>query len=116
MLPERGQPARRRAMGTSYEATLREFADGKRLGRLAKAVRDPSHALCDACGSTLPRMLFGLRDGNSGRYYFVGQNCLGGLLSNGLVARARYRQSAQTAYKLEMETRQEADRKKDVAA
>src|SRR3989454_8726947 len=99
----------------SYEQTLREFAEGKRLGRLAKAVRDPLAALCDACGSALPRTLFGLRDGNSGRYYFVGQSCLGWLLANRLVARARYRQSAETAYKLEMETRRVADQT-DVAA
>ena len=71
-------------MERCYEQTLREFAEGKRLGRLAKAVRDPSDAACDACGSTLPRTLLGLRDGNSGRYYFVGQNCLGWLLANGL--------------------------------
>lgn len=36
---------------TYYEERLRAFADGKRLGRLAKAVRDPVDGVCDACGS-----------------------------------------------------------------
>ncbi len=88
-----------------YEERLRAFADGKRLGRLAKAVRDPENGVCDACGSTLPRTLFGLRDTVSDRHYFVGQNCLSWLLEMGLVARARYRQSAEVAYRREMEMR-----------
>ncbi len=90
---------------TYYEERLRAFADGKRLGRLAKAVRDPEDGVCDACGSTLPRNLFGLRDTVSDRHYFVGQNCLSWLLETGLVARARYRQSAEVAYRREMEMR-----------
>ncbi len=90
---------------TYYEERLRVFADGKRLGRLAKAVRDPEGGVCDACGSSLPRTLFGLRDTVSDRHYFVGQNCLSWLLEVGLVARARYRQSAEVAYRREMEMR-----------
>ncbi len=90
---------------TYYEERLRAFADGKRLGRLAKAVRDPEDGACDACGSTLPRTLFGLRDTVSGRHYFVGQSCLSWLLETGLVARARYRHSAEVAYRREMEMR-----------
>jgi len=88
-----------------YEERLRAFAEGKRLGRLAKAVRDPEDGVCDACGSTLPRTLFGLRDTVNDRHYFVGQNCLSWLLETGLVARARYRQSAEVAYRREMELR-----------
>ncbi len=91
---------------TYYEERLRDFAEGKRLGRLAKAVRDPEDGVCDACGSTLPRTLFGLRDTVSDRHYFVGQNCLAWLLETGLVARARYRHSAEVAYRREMEMRQ----------
>ncbi len=87
---------------TNYEERLRAFADGKRLGRLAKAVRDPEDGVCDACGSTLPRTLFGLRDTVSDRHYFVGQNCLAWLLETGLVARARYRHNAEVAYRREM--------------
>ncbi len=90
---------------TYYEERLRAFAEGKRLGRLAKAVRDPEDGVCDACGSTLPRTLFGLRDTGSDRHYFVGQNCLAWLLETGLVARARYRHSAEVAYRREMEMR-----------
>ncbi len=90
---------------TYYEERLRAFADGKRLGRLAKAVRDPEDGVCDACGSTLPRTLFGLRDTVSDRHYFVGQNCLAWLLETGLVAKARYRHSAEVAYRGEMEMR-----------
>jgi len=90
---------------TYYEERLRAFADGKRLGRLAKAVRDPEDGACDACGSTLPRTLFGLRDTVSDRHYFVGQNCLSWLLETGLVARARYRHSAEVTYRREMEMR-----------
>ena len=90
---------------TYYEERLQEFAAGKRLGRLAKAVRDPEDGVCDACGSTLPRTLFGLRDTVSDRHYFVGQNCLAWLLETGLVARARYRHSAEVAYRREMEMR-----------
>ncbi len=90
---------------TYYEERLQAFAEGKRLGRLAKAVRDPADGVCDACGSTLPRTLFGLRDTVSDRHYFVGQNCLAWLLETGLVARARYRHSAEVAYRREMEMR-----------
>ncbi len=90
---------------TYYEERLRAFADGKRLGRLAKAVRDPEDGVCDACSSTLPRTLFGLRDTVGDRHYFVGQNCLAWLLETGLVARARYRHSAEVAYRREMEMR-----------
>ncbi len=90
---------------TYYEERLRAFAEGKRLGRLAKAVRDPEDGVCDACGSALPRTLFGLRDTVSDRHYFVGQSCLSWLLETGLVARARYRHSAEVAYRREMEMR-----------
>ncbi len=90
---------------TYYEERLRAFAEGKRLGRLSKAVRDPEDGVCDACGSTLPRILFGLRDTVNDRHYFVGQSCLAWLLEAGLVARARYRHSAEVAYRREMEMR-----------
>jgi len=88
-----------------YEERLRAFVEGKRLARLTRVVRDRPGAACDACGSTLPRTLFGLKDVSTGRYFFVGQNCLSWLMGRGSVARARYRQSAITAYELEMKTR-----------
>src|SRR6266542_6711999 len=90
-----------------YEAALDQFARGKRLARLAKFVHARSDDRCDACGSTLPRLLFGLKDARTERCYFVGQNCLNWLLEAGLVARARFRQSAETAYEREMKLRRD---------
>ena len=92
-----------------YEAALEQFARGKRLARLAKFVRTRSEDCCDACGSTLPRLLFGLKDARTERCYFVGQNCLSWLLEAGLVARARFRQSSETAYEREMKLRRDAE-------
>jgi hypothetical protein len=92
-----------------YEAALERFAHGKRLARLARFVHARSDDRCDACGSTLPRRLFGLKDAQTGRCYFVGENCLRGLLEAGLVARARYRQHAEVAYELEKELRCEGE-------
>lgn len=90
-------------MGNDYESRLIAFAEGKRLARLSKVVKE--RGVCDACGSTLPRALFGLRETVSGRHYFLGQNCLAWLLERRLVARARYRESAEVAYRREMELR-----------
>src|SRR5207245_9684762 len=59
-----------------YEERLSAFVEGKRLARLTRVVRDRPGAFCDACGSSLPRTLFGLKEVSSGRYFFVGQNCL----------------------------------------
>jgi hypothetical protein len=90
-----------------YEAALEQFARGKRLARLAKYVRAGSNDHCDACGSTLPRLLFGLKDPQTERCYFVGQNCLSWLLEAGLIARARFRQSSEIAYEREMKIRRD---------
>src|SRR5438132_7904492 len=90
-----------------YEAALEQFTRDKRLARLAKFVRARPGDRCDACGSTLPRLLFGLIDAQTERCYFVGQNCLSWLLEARLVARARFRQSSETAYEREMELRRD---------
>ncbi len=90
-----------------YEAALGQFARGKRLARLAKYVRARSDDRCDACGSTLPRLLFGLKDAQTERCYFVGQNCLNWLLESGLIAHARFRQTSETAYEREMKLRRD---------
>jgi len=92
-------------MDDCYETKLRGFAEGKRLGRLTNTVPCSRDDRCDACGSTQPRTLLGLKDSVNGQYYFVGQNCLAWLMENGMVARARYRDSAVRAYKREMELR-----------
>jgi hypothetical protein len=90
-----------------YEATLQRFASDKRLARLARCVRARAGDRCDACGSTLPRLLFGLKDARTERCYFVGQNCLKWLLEAGLVARARFRQTSETAFEREMKLRRD---------
>jgi hypothetical protein len=90
-------------MRNAYETRLIAFAEGKHLARLSRVVKE--RGVCDACGSTLPRVLFGLRETVSGRHYFLGQNCLAWLLERRLVARARYRESAEVAYRREMELR-----------
>jgi hypothetical protein len=90
-----------------YEAALVQFARGKRLARLAKFVRARLDDRCDACASTLPRLLFGLKDFQTERCYFVGQNCLTWLLEARLVARARFRESCEIAYEREMKLRRE---------
>src|SRR2546425_1580949 len=92
-----------------YEAALEQFARGKKLARLAKFVRVRPGDHCDACGSTLPRLLFGLKDAQSERCYFVGQNCLNWLLEARLVARARFRHSSEIAYEREMKLRREEE-------
>ena len=72
-----------------YEKKLNEFARGKRLSRLMRPVRDRADASCDACGSTQPRMLYGLKgksaDEDSDRYYFVGDTCLKELVRRGAI-------------------------------
>jgi hypothetical protein len=42
-------------------------------------VRNPRDSTCDACGSALPNNLWGLRDMEGKRDYFVGGNCLAAL-------------------------------------
>src|SRR3989442_12914523 len=90
-----------------YETALQEFARDKRLARLARFVRARRDDHCDACGSTLPRLLFGLKDAQTERCYFVGQNCLNWLLESGLIARARFRQTSEIAYEREMKLRRD---------
>jgi hypothetical protein len=94
---------------SGYESGLEEFARGKRLARLAKFVRARPGDHCDACGSTLPRLLFGVKDAQTERCYFVGQNCLNWLLEAELVARARFRHSSEIAYEREMKLRREEE-------
>ena len=94
---------------SGYETALQEFARDKRLARLARFVRARPDDHCDACGSTLPRLLFGLKDAKTERCYFVGQNCLNWLLEAGRVARARFRHSSEIAYEREMKLRREEE-------
>lgn len=89
----------------TYEQRLDEFAEGKRLVGLSKPVRDRADAKCDACGSIQPRTLYGQRDEDSGRYYFVGHNCLKELVKRGAILRRFGRESGPAAYARERDLR-----------
>jgi hypothetical protein len=52
------------------------FARDKRLRRFRGMLRAPRDTYCDACGSSMPNHLFGLRDMDTKRDYFVGANCM----------------------------------------
>ncbi len=90
-----------------YEEKLNEFARGKKLLRLSRPVRDRADAYCDACGSTQPRTLYGVKDTASQRYYFVGDTCLKELAKRGYVLRRYGRESSKEAYQEEAQRRGE---------
>ena len=81
-----------------YEAKLAAFAEGKRLRRLRGNVRNPKDSTCDACGSALPNLLWGLRDMADQRDYFVGSNCLAGLARMLVIERPIVRANVGLAY------------------
>ena len=90
---------------STYKQRLNEFADGKRLVRLSRPLRDRADASCDACGSTRPRILYGLKDGQSERCYFVGDTCLKELVARGIVLRRFGQQSGREEFEREMQRR-----------
>lgn len=90
---------------SNYEQRLDEFAEGKRLVRLSKPIRDRADAKCDACGSIQPRTLYGQKDEETGRYYFVGDNCLKELVKRGAILRRFGRESGPAAYASEQDLR-----------
>ena len=96
----------------TYEQKLTLFAEGKRLLRLPRPVRDRADAFCDACGSTQPRTLYPLKELDSGRHYFVGDSCLKELMKLSVIPRRYGRESGQGAYETEMQLR--AQEPKDV--
>ncbi len=83
----------------SYHQRLTEFSEKKRLQRLPDSLRDPSNPFCDACGSTLPRTLYVVKDLETARSYFLGDNCLNELMKRGAVSRRFARESGEEAYK-----------------
>lgn len=85
-----------------YEARLSEFAKGKQLLRLRRPIRDRADAMCDACGSTQPSMLYALKDLVSERHVFVGATCLTELSKRGAVMRRYGKESGPAAYDQEM--------------
>ena len=88
-----------------YQQRLNEFAQGKRLIRLSRPVRDRADCFCDACGSPQPRILYALKRELGDCYYFVGQRCLRELTQRGIVLRAFSRESGNSAFREEMRRR-----------
>ena len=89
----------------TYEERIAAFAQGKRLLRMPRPIRNRADAFCDACGSTRPTNLCALKDLESGRYYFAGTTCLKELVSKGVIVRRFGKESGQTAYEKEMRMR-----------
>ena len=81
-----------------YEEQLTEFAEGKRLRRFRGMVRNPKDPYCDACGSVLPSFLWGLKDMDADRDYFVGQSCLAAISRMHLIERPFVRASIKEAF------------------
>ena len=96
---------------SNYEEKLSEFSQGKRLQRLPHPVRDRADAYCDACGSSLPRTLYAIKDLESDRYFFVGETCLKELANRGAVLRSYGRESGQKSYESEMLMRAQEPKK-----
>ena len=88
-----------------YEEKIVRFARDKQFLRLSKPVRGCADAVCDACGSTQPRTLYGLTDVESKRHYFVGDSCLKELVKQGAILRRFGKESGKQAYEDEMKLR-----------
>src|SRR5215831_4589368 len=83
---------------SSYVERLDTFAEGKRLARMRRPIRNRADTWCDACGSVQARVLFGVQDERTQRAYFVGEHCLQQLAERGVIVRRFCRQSAEEAY------------------
>ena len=90
---------------SGYEHKLDDFARGKTFRRLSQPIRDRADTFCDACGSNQPRILYGLKEKQSDRYFFVEANCLTELLKRCAIQRRYSKESARAAYDAEMERR-----------
>ncbi len=82
----------------TYEERLWQFAQGKRLRRFRGLLRAPRSTYCDACGSSLPNHLYGLRDMDARTDYFVGANCMSRLSLMLVVERPFVKSDIVTAY------------------
>ena len=82
----------------TYEERLWLFAQGKRLRRFRGMLRNPRSTYCDACGSSQPSHLYGLRDMETKQDYFVGSNCMGHLSLMLVVERTFVRSDIVSAY------------------
>ena len=88
-----------------YDEKIARFAKDKQFRRLSRPVRDRADAVCDACGSTQPRTLYGLTDVETGRHFFVGDSCLKELVKRESILRRFGKQSGKQAYEDEMQRR-----------
>jgi hypothetical protein len=82
----------------TYEERLWLFAQGKRLRRFRGLLRSPRSTYCDACGSSQPSHLYGLRDMDTRVDYFVGANCMARLSLMLVVERPFVKSDIITAY------------------
>ena len=82
----------------TYEERLWLFAQGKRLRRFRGLLRAPRSTYCDACGSTLPNHLYGLRDMDTKTDDFVGGNCMARLSLVLVIERPFVKADIVTAY------------------
>ena len=99
---------------SSYDERLDRFARERTLIRLAPPVVNRRAALCDACGSHQPRVLYALQDRTSGRHFFVGQSCLQALTDRGAVGRRTARARTEQVYEAELELRCAIEQPQDV--
>ena len=88
-----------------YEEKIARFAQDKQFLRLSRPVRNRADAVCDACGSTQPRTLYGLTDVETGRHFFVGDSCLKELVKRESILRRFGKESGKQAYEDEMQLR-----------
>ena len=93
-------------MSESYETKLQQFVDGRTFIRLTKPIRNHADMYCDACGSLEPRNLYGLKEQDSERYFFVGSECLKWICQHGGVERRFCRENGLKAFEREIERRQ----------
>ena len=83
---------------SSYDLRLLAFAQNKRLRRFRGLLRSPRSTYCDACGSSLPSNLYGLRDMDAKLDYFVGANCMSRLSLMLVIERPYVRADIISAY------------------
>jgi hypothetical protein len=87
-------------MTATYEERLWLFARGKRLRRFRGLLRSPRITICDACGSTMPSHLYGLRDMDTKSDYFIGANCMARLSQMLVLERPFVKADIVSAYSL----------------
>ena len=92
-------------MSDAYEKKLEQFVEGRIFARLRNHIRNKADAHCDACGSLEPSSLFGLKEENSNRLFFVGSECLRQISQRGTVRRQFCREDCQAAFEREMAQR-----------